>query len=105
VLNKPKTELEFRYIDFFKKKYSNIVFESNDILTDFTIMKNSDILVCSCSTLSWASVILSTSLSRIYVPNYNQVNGPHQTFKTPITNTILYDIETCNINELNNLLM
>jgi len=104
VLNKPKTELEIKYIQFFTNKYSNIVIESNDVVTDYTIMKNAKVLVCSCSTLSWAASLLSNTLEKVYIPNYNQVNGSHQTFKKPIENTILYEIQTCNINELDIIL-
>jgi hypothetical protein len=103
-LNKPTTELEIKYVQFFTSKYSNIVIESNDVITDYTIMKNAKILVCSCSTLSWAASLLSTTLEKVYVPNYSQVNGSHQTFKKPIENTVLYDIQTCNISDLNNIL-
>jgi hypothetical protein len=104
VLNKPTSELEIKYVQFFTSKYSNIVIESNDVITDYTIMKNAKILVCSCSTLSWAASLLSTTLEKVYVPNYSQVNGSHQTFKKPIENTVLYDIQTCNISDLNNIL-
>lgn len=104
VLNKPKTDLEIKYINFFKNNFSNILFESNDVLTDFTIMRNSEVLVCSCSTLSWAAVILSNSINCVYMPDYKNLNGPHQTFKYPIKNTKLYAIKTCSANELAELL-
>ena len=103
VLNKPKTELELKYVKFFTEKYNNIVLESNDVITDYTIMREANVLVCSCSTLSWAAAILSNSLEKVYMPNYKNVHGSHQTCKQPILNTELYEMKTCNINELNNI--
>ena len=82
---------------FFTQKYSNIIIESNDVLTDFTIMKNAKILVCSCSTLSWAAALLSTVIEKAFDPNYKQVHGPHQTFKKPIEKVLdkFINVLTC----------
>lgn len=59
VCNKPKTEFEFSYInyiqDFLKQQNINTIFESNDVLTDYYIMKEAEILICSKSTLSWCA--------------------------------------------------
>lgn len=88
VVNKITTEIESKYITFLKTKTPNIIVESNDVVSDFTIMKNAKVLVCSCSTLSWAASLLSTTLQKVYVPNYDKVNGSHQTFKKPIENTV-----------------
>ena len=103
VLNKSKTELELKYIKFFTEKYDNIVIESNDVITDYTIMKEASVLVCSCSTLSWAAAILSYSVQKVYMPDYKNVRGSHQTCKRPSLNTELYEMKTCNIDELNNI--
>ena len=104
VVNKPTKELENKYINFFTKQYNNIIVESNDVITDYTIMRESNILVCSCSTLSWAAAILSNSLHKVYMPNYKN-NGSNQTCKYPHPNTELYEINTCNINELKSILL
>jgi hypothetical protein len=103
VVNKPKTELENKYIDYFKKYY-NIVVESNSVLEDFHIMKNAKILVCSCSTLSWVAGFLSDRIQKVYFPDYNN-NRPHETFKKPIDNTILYSFKKCKKDELTEFLM
>ena len=66
-------------------------------------MREASVLVCSCSTLSWTAAILSNSLEKVYMPNYKNVHGSHQTCKQPILNTELYEIKTCNITELNNV--
>jgi len=105
VLNKPQTDLEIRYINFLKNIYSNIIFESNDVITDFIIMRQSNILVCSCSTLSWTAVILSKTIEKVYMPDYKNINGFHQTCKYPHPNTELYSCETCSQEELCNILL
>jgi hypothetical protein len=102
VVNKIKTKLEEKYIEFFTKKY-NIVIESNDVIQDYHIMKNAKILCCSCSTLSWMAAFFSETVELVYFPNYNN-NRIHETFKKPINNTILYEFSQCSIEELNNIL-
>jgi len=73
------------------------VIESNDMLTDYNIMKQAKVIISSMSTLCWAAAYFSKSLEKIYMPNYNffeiedRKNGY---FKTPIENTILYDVKT-----------
>lgn len=103
VLNQPKQEMEFKYINYFKNKY-NIIFESNDPIKDYNIMRNAEILICSYSTLSWCAAFLSDTIKEIYFPNYNI--SLHQTFKNAnnTNNTILYDFQFCDINELNSIL-
>lgn len=100
VVNKPKKETEFKYIDFFKKRY-NTVIESNEPIEDYNIMKNAEILICSYSTLSWCAAFFSDSNKYVYIPNYK--TSLHQSFKT-INNTILYDCEFCSIEKLNSIL-
>ncbi len=100
VVNKPTTDLESKYINFLKKRNPKIIIESNDVITDYTIMRNATVLVCSCSTLSWAASLLSTTLQKVYIPDYIDIGGSHQTFKKPIENTTLYNIRTCTSDEL-----
>jgi len=104
VLNNPNTDIERKYIDYLTKDLNNIKIESNDVITDFTIMRKSKILVCSCSTLSWAASFLSETVEKVYMPNYNNPDRIHETFKQPIQNTILYDFEKCSREELLELL-
>jgi len=100
VLNNPNTVLERKYIDYLTKDLNNTKIETNDVITDFTIMRKSKILVCSCSTLSWAASFLSETVEKVYMPNYNNPDRIHETFKQPIQNTILYDFEKCSREEL-----
>jgi hypothetical protein len=104
VLNEPKTEMENKYVKYLTSNLTNYTIESNDVITDFTIMRNSKILVCSCSTLSWAASFLSESLEKVYMPNYNNPDRIHETFKQPIQNTILYDFEKCSNEKLLDIL-
>jgi len=107
VLNKITTKLEEKYIDFFMKRY-NIVLESNDVITDYHIMKNAKILCCSCSTLSWAAAFFSETVELVYFPNYEYTDGNdgryHERFKKPIENTVLYDFDKCSQETLETIL-
>lgn len=98
VLNKTKNILEEQYINYFKKFY-NIIVESNSVIEDYHIMKNAKILICSCSTLSWAAAFLSDTIKLVYFPDY-KINRTHETFKKPINNTILYPFTKCSQSEL-----
>lgn len=100
VMNAPTTHFEHRYIDYFKSRY-NIICESNDPVTDYHIIKNAKILVCSRSTMCWAAAFFSTTLETVYFPNYTNPNHPHETFKQPIENTISYDIQFSSEHKIN----
>lgn len=102
VVNKPTSEIENKYLDYFKKYY-DITVESNSVIEDYHIMKNAKILVCSCSSLSWIAALLSTTIKTVYFPNYKHKHD-HETFKKPIENTILYEFTKCSYTELNNFL-
>jgi GR25 family glycosyltransferase involved in LPS biosynthesis len=85
-------------LEWFKENSIPIpVIESNDMLTDYNIMKQAKTVISSMSTLCWAAAYFSKSLERIYMPNYNlfdiedRKNGY---FKTPIENTVLYNVKT-----------
>lgn len=102
VLNKPVKEIELNYIEFFRNKY-NIIVESNDPITDFHIMKNAKILVCSYSTLSWCAAFFSDIVKQVYLPNYNI--SLHQTFKTlDHVNVTLFDCNFCTYEKLNSII-
>ena len=87
-------EKEFiqKVVDFIYDKFGfYITIESNDILTDFHIMKNAKTLICSTSTLSWCAAFLSERIEKCYFPDTADSN-PLCSFKTPIDNTELYYI-------------
>lgn len=103
VVNKPKTELEQLYLNYITKDY-NVFIQSGSVIEDFHIIKNSKILICSCSTLCWSASLLSTTLETVYFPN-KKIREKHQTFCKPIDNTIYYDYDECSKTELENLLL
>lgn len=100
VMNAPTTAFEHRYINYFRSKYT-IICESNDPITDYHIIKNARTLVCSRSTMCWAAAFFSDTLETVYFPNYTHPHHPHETFKTPIENTISYDIQFASEHEIN----
>ena len=102
VMNSPDTELELSYLEYLRK-YFNVIIESNDIITDYHIMKNAKTLVCSTSTISWAAAFFSDTVQRVYMPNY-PAKRTHETFRNPIENTIAYDYKTCSKRELEEFL-
>jgi len=97
VVQKPTTDFEREYlrsiVDFVFVKYGvNISVESNDTLTDYYIMKNARVLLCSMSTLSWAAAFLSDKIEKCYFPDHAMPHGPHCSMKSPIDNTEFYSI-------------
>jgi hypothetical protein len=102
VCNKPKTEIEKIYIDYIKNKNKNknIIFESNDVITDFKIIKSANILICGISTMAWVAGFLSKQLKLVYFPKNKYPGWVNQTFSTIIENTVFYDNELCNKNDL-----
>lgn len=97
VIQECKTEFEKDYLqkltDFIYNKYGfTIVIESNDILTDFHIMKNAELLICSTSTMSWSAAFFSDTVKKCYLPDYSSTVYPDSTCKCPIDNTELYSI-------------
>lgn len=92
VCKKPNTAFEFEYIkyitDFLESININYNLEHNDVLTDYYIMKEAEILICSKSTLSWCAAFFSDNIKKCYLPDY-QIT-PNSTCKSPIDNTELY---------------
>jgi hypothetical protein len=92
VCKKPITGFENSYIDCIKKYLESInikmFIEHNDVLTDYYIMKESEILICSKSTLSWCAAFFSDKIQKCYLPNY--IETSNSTCKYPIDNTELY---------------
>ena len=66
-------------------------------------MRDSQILVCSCSTISWCASFLSNTVHTVYMPNY-KYRTAHETFRKPISNTISYQMEFCSMAQLENIL-
>lgn len=102
VVNTPKSDIEIKYIDFFKNKY-DITLESNDPITDYHIMKNAKILITSLSTLSWCAALMSDTIEQLYIPNIK--NYQYQIGElSKISNTIIYDYNILEKDELYKIL-
>ena len=94
VVNTPTTDLEIGYIKYIQSHFPQIKVVSNDVLTDFHIMKTAKVLICSCSTLSWCAALLSDVTETVYLPNYDMTRRLHETFRAPVEKTILYENAT-----------
>ena len=92
VCKKPTTEFENQYIhqliQHAKNKNLNVLLEHNDTITDFYIMKEAELLICSKSTLSWCAAFFSDKINKCFIPDYDIT--PNSTFKRPIENTEMY---------------
>jgi hypothetical protein len=99
VCQAPTTNYEKQYISQVINKLSEkikceIIVESNDIITDFNIIKNCKILISSISTICWCASFFSTTIEKCYMPILNKrISGEHCTFRTFIENTDFYKIE------------
>lgn len=96
---KPEYENDILFLkkclSWFNRNNISINIESNDLITDFNIMKNAKEVVCSMSTLSWCACYLSNNIEKCYMPNYNFDHLDRNTyFKNPIKNTYLYDVKS-----------
>lgn len=100
VLNKPKTDIENAYINYINSKYK-INIHCETVIKDFHVMKNSKVLICSCSTLSWIASFLSETIEIVYFPNKKKEN--HESFCKPIKNTKYYNIIKCSKDDLSKL--
>jgi hypothetical protein len=78
-------------INYFTVNNLNIVYENNDILTDFHIIKNAEIVVCCMSTFSWSAVLLSNKVKTCYLPDYPIIDKNNWlSMKKPCYNTLYY---------------
>jgi len=108
VIENPSSQLDINYLNTVLEwfKQNNVptpVVESNDMLTDYNIMKQAKVIVSSMSTLCWAAAYFSKSLEKVYIPNYNFFNIEDRKngfFKMPIQNTILYDVKTTKFTDI-----
>lgn len=92
VCKAPTEKREFEYLETISKKLSEMeikcTLEHNDILTDYYICKEAELLICSKSTLSWCAAFFSTKIKKCFMPDYKET--VNQTCKRPIDNTDLY---------------
>lgn len=97
ISNELTKDIERTYMNYFCDRFP-IICESNDVITDFHIMREAEVLVCSLSTLSWCAALLSENIKTAYVPK-NKTSA-HQLYLRPIENTVVYDNIYCGEKEL-----
>jgi hypothetical protein len=92
VCKKPVTDFENNYIqqitEYLLNKKIEFFLEHNNVLTDYYIMKEAELLICSKSTLSWCASFFSDKIQKCYLPDY--IETSNSTCKFPIDNTELY---------------
>ena len=90
VCKRPESEFEHKYIkqitDFIGDKMS-VILEHNDTITDYYIMKEAELLICSKSTLSWCAAFFSNKIKKCYLPDYEAT--PNSTCKSPIDTVLM----------------
>ena len=101
VMKRPSSEIEHNYIQYILK-YVECSIESNDVVTDFCIMRHAKTLICSNSTLSWTAALLSETITTVYMPNYKQ-RFIHETIRNPHENTVTFEMEICSSADLHAL--
>jgi hypothetical protein len=105
VIEYPNNEKDKIYlnkcINWFQNNNININIESNDLITDFNIMKQCNTLICSTSTLSHTAAFLSKNIKLCYIPiDYSKSKNESENninIFCPIENTIFYNYKK-NIN-------
>ena len=104
VLKPPSNDLEKKYIQFIQKYIPSSVLEMNENpMIDYNIMRNAELLVCSCSTLSWTASFFGKENQTVFFPNY-QYRWNHEKFRKPHDHTYYYDFERCNTHQLTQFL-
>jgi hypothetical protein len=95
ICNDKDNEYINNLLNWFKQNNIQVNIESNDLITDFNIMKQCKILICSNSTLSWSAAYLSKNIELCYMPIDKSKSNDEKylnRFKKPIENTIFYDV-------------
>jgi hypothetical protein len=102
VCNKPTAELEHIYIQYIiKNSPISFVIETNDIITDFHIIKNAHTVICTYSTFAWGAVFLSKTIQKVYCPIRKDLD-----FKCSFQENmevVLYDNAFCGPNAIREL--
>jgi len=102
VLNRPTEDYEHRYLEYISEGL-DVCIESNDVITDYHILREAEVLICSYSTLSWVASLLSETVREVYMPTFNywfSIGRVWETFRQPIPNTIEYDGEVITFQDM-----
>jgi hypothetical protein len=96
VVKESNNKLEKKYIEFILSHLpENTVVESNEYpITDYNIMRNAKVLVCSCSTFSWVASFMGCENQMVYFPNY-QSRWNHEQYRKPHDMVVYYEFNRC----------
>lgn len=85
VCKNPTTPFEFAFLEDIKNvlisKNITVSIQHNDVITDFNIIKNAEVIICSNSTLCWVGCFFSEKLKKCYYPEESS-NFKNITFNT-----------------------
>jgi hypothetical protein len=88
VMNKPKEDLEHKYIAYLQKRWGGI-FQARTLEEDMCLMRKAKTLVCSRSTLSWVCSGFSEGVQVVYMPEAYE-HWSHETFHDVHPQTFYY---------------
>lgn len=84
------SELDKKYIDYFKNKYPNSHYYTDYVVKCYNLMRHAEVLVCSCSTISWVAALFNDVNVKTYMPrNYRSL--AHESFQYPNEQTEIYE--------------
>lgn len=102
VMNKPKLDIEKKYLKRMIDKWGGI-YKERTIEEDVTLMRKAKNIICSRSTLSWISSAFSFESQNVYLPKcYATWNL--ESFTKVHDNTIIYDHTRCRLYDLETIL-
>ena len=91
VIDHPKTEVEKKYVDYMLEICPGAtVYDNNDIITDYNLMRNAKHMICSCSTLTWIAVLFGQENQTVSFPNYEH-RWIHEQFRQTHDRFTYYD--------------
>lgn len=101
IMNKPKQDIEFKYLAYLQKKYGG-TYKPQNIEEDMTLMRKAKKLICSRSSLSWICSAFSTEQQIVAIPEKYE-NWSHETFQPLHPQTLLYSYRKASKKDLENI--
>lgn len=103
VMNAPKLPIEHKYIAFLLKKWGGI-YTPQTLEQDISLMRKAHTLVCSRSTLSWASSYLTPHTEQTVFLPMKKNDNPHEQCPGIYPKTIRFDHKKCTVKDLEDIL-
>lgn len=101
VMNKPKQEIEFKYLAYLQKKYGG-EYKVQTLEEDMSLMRKAPILVCSRSTLSWICSTFAYQEQKVFMPERYET-WSHETFQSIQPNTIYFSYRKASKSDLEHI--